>query len=170
MNRLKLLNVGGHFFPVWLYLLLLFYGCGSGDRTTSIMITKHEVEIRKQGLGMIYLDNVSCDFVLQTMDSTNGNNFMCIKVGFVDSSITSNEKEHREKGKYFQYDMYKDWRVIQNGDSIAPVFFQPLFKKNQQIDEGVIVFEMAKDLVPDTLVYNDSFGSWNTQIIPLTGK
>ena len=120
---------------------------------------KHYLEIRERGVGMITLDKVPNKMVMQDNGDNNGS-FFSYKVGFLDSTLITDKKKLMDIGKYFQYDMYKDWVVLVNGDSIRPVFFQPEIKKIAQLNEGVIVFEIPSRIEPDTLLYMDSYGAW----------
>jgi hypothetical protein len=131
------------------------------------MNERHWAEVKMQGVGMIYVDEVSCSSVLSEVDSSKGETgFHCYRVGFVDSlPAKAKDKKDLERGKYYQYDIYRDWVALINGDSVRPVFYQPMIKREINKEEGVLVFEIIKNKKPDTLVYNDSYGPWGRQVI-----
>jgi hypothetical protein len=127
---------------------------------------KHMAEIGLRGTGMLYLDIVPNETVMKMTDTSGGTEFFSFLIGFVDS-IANPGGSDPEKGKHFQYEMYKNWKALSGNDSISPVFFQPKIKLNQQVDEGILVFEMPKGEQPDILVYNDSYGPWGVQRITI---
>ncbi|HET6995789.1 MAG TPA: hypothetical protein VFI06_12445 [Chitinophagaceae bacterium] len=129
------------------------------QKPASVPEPKHYLEIRERGIGMITLDKVPNKMVMQQGTNNNGP-FFSYKVAFLDSSLQTDRKKQIDIGKYFQYDMYKDWVMLVKGDSVRPVFFQPEIKRITQLDEGVIVFEVPSGIEPDTLLYLDSYGTW----------
>jgi hypothetical protein len=148
---------------------ILIAGCNTPKaEKKSVQRKKHWIEIGLKGEGMMYLDGVPNAAVMQeNKNDSSGTEFCSFLVGFQDSSMAVDAKKQEEKQKYFQYEMYKNWTAIVNGDSIAPVFFQPKAKLQQQMDEGILVFEYPVGKKPDTLVYKDSFGPWGLQQIIL---
>ena len=154
--------------------VIAWYGCDTKAAKKETGLKEiHNAEIRDRSGGLMYVDRVSCDAVLQEQDTAGSNTeFHCYLVGFVDSSVVAKaaDKQSEEAGKYFQYKMDKDWSVLVNGDSTKPVFFQPKNKHENHRNEGVIVFEVPKNKTQDTLVYNDSYGSWSTQEIIISSN
>jgi hypothetical protein len=129
---------------------------------------KHAVQIEKEGAGMIYVDKISCSSVIQSTDSAGSDTgFRCFRVGFIDSLAAAKaaDKKSLATGKYYQYDMQKDWTILVNGDSVKPVFYQPRQRIENHRYEGILVFEIPKDKRADTLIYGDSYGAWGTQQI-----
>lgn len=126
---------------------------------------KHLVEINKNG-DLLYVDKTS---ISRVMKETGDSYFSSYVIGFADS-IKGNSKSESEKTLYFQYRMSNDWKAVLNGDSLLPVFFQPVTKLNSMTREGIIVFELPGGQHPDTLVFNDSFGQWEQQVIVLNQK
>ena len=128
----------------------------------------HEGQVQKEGTGMIYVDNISCNSVMQGSDSAGSNSaFQCFRVGFIDSLVVAKaaDKKSLEAGKYYQYDVQNDWTILVNGDSVKPVFYQPRQRVENHRYEGILVFEITGSEKNDTLIYNDSFGTWGTQQI-----
>lgn len=113
---------------------------------------------------MLYVDRADNRMVMQAGPGLAAN-FSSFRIGWTDS-LTA-DGPGREREKYFQYQMQQDWRALVNGDTLYPAFFQEKPGLNQQLKEGVIVFESAQGVQPDTLVYRDSFGNWGTQIFVL---
>ena len=124
---------------------------------------KHQAAVKRPG-AMLYVDRADNRMVMQATPGLAGN-FSSFRIGWADS-LTAAEP-NRQKERYFQYQMQQDWRALVNGDTLYPVFFQEKPGLNQQLKEGVIVFENAQGVQPDTLVYRDSFGNWGTQIFVL---
>jgi hypothetical protein len=77
--------------------------------------------------------------------------------------------ERTDKNKYYQYDMQHDWIAIKGDNTFKPVFYHPRVTAQQSLNEGILVFEIGGSH-PDTLVYNDSNGSWGTQKFILKGQ
>lgn len=90
--------------------------------------------------------------------------FCSFLVGWMDSTISTDQKAKLAREKYFQYDMQKDWVALVKGDSLYPVFFQEKPGLNSQLKEGALVFEIPAGTRPDTLIYKDSFGAWGTRL------
>ncbi|HET9056044.1 MAG TPA: hypothetical protein VFN30_04265 [Chitinophagaceae bacterium] len=150
-------------------MAVLFMTTNACKHTKQKVLTQqHQVEIHNPGLGMIYIDKVPAQMVMSEADTSEGiTKFCCYQVGIIDSGFVAKatDKKTLELGKYYQYDMQKDWFAMINGDSLLPVFFQPKTRKNANCFEGILVFETPKEKDPDTLVYKDSFGQWGTQNI-----
>lgn len=128
----------------------------------------HYLQIQEKGIGCIYLDKVPPETVLSEAKSLNGKTHFCAyKVGFEDSVLVTDKQQLLDKGKYYQYDMEKDWVMLHGGDSLRPVFFQPVTKHAMQLNEGVLIYEVPAGIEPDTLIYNDSYGFWGRHIILL---
>lgn len=149
-------------------VVIIITGCNRNEQklnTASLQI--HWAEIRNKGIGMIYIDKVDCNTALEKADTIgNLTRFHCYKIGFIDSMPAQPiDKKQIEIEKYFQYEMYKDWIALVEGDSIQSVFYQSAIKKEKQKEEGVLVFEIDKNKQVDTLVYTDSYGSWGIQVI-----
>lgn len=130
----------------------------------------HEAYVMHRGSGMIYLDRVDCKRVMQEGEASGV--FHCYKLGFVDSLVTAKPKDKSDEkaGKYFQYDMQRDWVAISGGDTLRPVFFEPVLRHELHRTEGILVFESLNGKAPDTLIYTDSFGSWGTQQFIITSS
>ena len=123
---------------------------------------RHLAEIHKNG-SVLYIDKVDSRRVMKSDDYSA---FSSYKIGFVDS-MPANVKMQQEQTVYFDYRMGNDWKAVIGADSIAPVYFQPVTGLNKMIKEAIIVFELPAGKQPDALVYNDSFGDWQKQIIAL---
>jgi hypothetical protein len=155
------------FIKMFLAAVVMITGCKQKTKTGSRNAGEHWAEVKMQGVGMIYIDEVPCSSVLSEVDSGKGETeFHCYRVGFVDSlPAKAKDKKELDKGKYYQYDMHKDWVALIDGDSIRPVFYQPMIKKEMNKEESILVFEITKDKQADTLVYNDSYGLWGRRVI-----
>lgn len=147
---------------------IVLIGCNTtGKKTKPAERKKHWIEIGLQGEGMMYLDGVPNGMVMQETKADSSTHFCSFLVGFQDSSMTIDEKKEEKKEQYYQYEMYKNWKAIVNGDSISPVFYQPKIRLQKQTDEGILVFELPQGKEADTLVYKDTYGPWGTQQIIL---
>jgi hypothetical protein len=148
-------------------------GTGCNSKGQSVPQEMHQAQIQKEGAGMIYVDKISCSSVMRNEDSVGSNtSFRCFRVGFIDSLTIAKatDKKSLDAGKYYQYDMQKDWVALVNGDSLRPVFYQPRQRMENHRYEGILVFEVPRDKEPDTLVYADSYSSWGTQVIIINGN
>jgi len=126
----------------------------------------HQAQVQNPEAGMIYADKIACSKVMQGADSSRGNAvFHCYLVGFIDSLTIAKagDKKDIEAGKYYQYDVQRDWIALVQGDSVIPVFYEPRQRIEHHRHEGVLVFETKNGKEPDTLIYKDSYSSWGTQ-------
>lgn len=86
----------------------------------------HYLEIRLDGRGIITLDRVPVGHVLSRGDTSA---FCAYLISFTDSSGPSGKASSRDiTAKYYQYQMEKDWVVLDRGDSVRAVFYQPNIK------------------------------------------
>lgn len=138
----------------------------SCNQSASSKATKktHLVEISRPG-ALLYVDKVANNRVMA--DAGEHGQFVSYRIGFYDSIAHRDKKVQREATVYYQYKMSSDWKAVIAGDSIAPVFYQPMAGLNSQVNEGVLVFELPGQQEPDALVYHDATGLWQTQIIVL---
>ena len=134
----------------------------------SVAPEKHLALVSRPGAAL-YVDRVDNRVVLQ-QDKASQNRFCSFRIGLTDSSTAIDRRGTVEKERYFQYGMQGDWKALTGGDSLSAVFFQEKPGLNDQVKEGVLVFETPGGRPPDTLVYRDSFGPWGTQIIVLNRK
>jgi hypothetical protein len=111
----------------------------------------------------VYVDQFDSRRLVQT---AGANAFTCYKITFEDSELPD-EKSKRERNLYYEFRAGNDWKALSAGDSIKPVFFQPIKGLNEQVKEVVLVFELPEGRRADTLVYNDSYGDWQQQVMPL---
>ncbi|HSC38937.1 MAG TPA: hypothetical protein VLD19_13740, partial [Chitinophagaceae bacterium] len=80
-----------------------------------------------RGSAGVYADRVPNRVVLQDEGpDTAKTSFYCLRIGLYDSTATTDAKQKSAREKYYQLDMYHDWVLLNNGDSIAPVFYQPV--------------------------------------------
>lgn len=143
----------------------MLYGCGRVVKAEPAQ-PKHWAEVTQKGTGRFYMDQVPVEKVMK-VTGTGSTRFICYQVGFEDEIMITDKAKLQERGKYFQYDMQKDWLLKLKEDSLKPVFFQPSVKMDRNINEGVLVFEVPAGQVPDTLIYRDAFGAWGVQKIIL---
>lgn len=148
-------------------ITLLISACGNRKETIVKNEEHHWAAISAAGVGSMYLDKIPANAVVHDTDPGKANTvFVSYRVGFIDSLHPGIPgKSDLEKGKYYQYSMYRDWVALIDGDSLQPVFYQPMVKRQKQQEEGILVFEIPKNKQIDTLVYNDSFGPWGQQVI-----
>lgn len=151
------------FFFTLIWLQQLVISCQHTEKKERTKI-RHLAEIEVNGAGMLYLDAVPIESIMRKQDTASHRVYYSFLVGFRDKVPGGNAQQ---LNKYFEYEMYKDWRIVKDRDSIIPVFFYPKAKMNPQVREGILVFEMAKGERPDTLFYRDSFGLWGEQWIVL---
>lgn len=145
-------------------VIIWLSACNSAK--SNIVTEVHQAQVHKEGQGMIYVDEISCSSVMRSIDSNDGSSsFYCFRVGFIDSLAVAKaiDKKSLDAGKYYQYDMQKDWVALVNGDSSLPVFYQPRQRIENHRHEGILVFEVDKE--PDTLIYTDSYSTWGKQSI-----
>jgi hypothetical protein len=115
---------------------------------------------------MLYVDEVRNDLVLQQTEPAGATAFCSYRVG-IEAHGRKDTQQETARQKYFEYEMQQDWKLVLNGDSIAPVFFHPMVRLNKAVREGVMVFEVPAGSVPHALVYDDTSGDWGKQLIIL---
>jgi hypothetical protein len=136
----------------------IFLSCGEKKKPAPVII-KHLAQTGWRGSAGIYVDRVPNKAVLKDEGAdTAATSFYCLRIGLYDSTATVDAKQKAAKEKYYQLDMYRDWVLLNNGDSIAPVFYQPVPHKEEQLTEHVLVYEMPKGFKPSRLVYKDPYG------------
>jgi hypothetical protein len=126
----------------------------------------HEIAVHLPGKGMIYVDRMSSNKVLNVAE-TGENNFHTYRVGFIDSLLAKQQDADPELNNYYQFRMANDWVALVNGDSLRPVYHQPEPKRIQQDLRGVIVFDLPRNEVPDSLIFLDSKNIWGIQKLSL---
>ena len=126
-------------------------------------VVRHLAERHLNG-ATIYIDKVDSRRVMKS-DSSDA--FTAYKIGFTDS-LPHDKKYERDRTVYYDFRMANDWKAVIDGDSILPVFYQPVTGLNKMVSEGILVFELPAGRQPDELVYDDSFSDWQRQIIALT--
>lgn len=135
-----------------------FSSCDTGKKQAPMPV-KHLAEAGWRGSAGIYADRVPNKAILKDEGPNTARSFFyCLRIGFYDSTATGDAKQQAAREKYFQLDMYKDWVLLCDKDSIAPVFYQPAPKKETSLTEQVLVYELPKGMTPKTLVYKDPYG------------
>lgn len=145
---------------------LAMAACASRSGATLPGLTKpeqHDLEIRQRGVGSISIDQVPNSVLKAGTDS----GFVSYRIRFTDSSLTTDPAKSDELNKYYQYTMSKDWVLLAAGDSIRPVYYQPVVKRFAQVNEGIAVFELDPGRAADTIVFLDSKGIWGSHKVSL---
>jgi hypothetical protein len=124
---------------------------------------KHQAMLIRPGAAL-YVDRVDNRVMLQ-QDKASQDRFCCFRIGWADSTVSADRTKDVDKGRYFQYNVQKDWKALAGGDTLLPVFFQERPGLSDRLKEGVLVFETPTGRQPDTLIYRDSFGAWGTQLL-----
>ncbi|QEC44788.1 hypothetical protein [Pseudobacter ginsenosidimutans] len=148
-----------------LLLLILAAAC----KETTPARKKHELEIFWPG-SFFYLDQVKNKQVMQIKDAEEDKLYASYLVGFHDSAWAPDPqqpKKAEERQVYYQFNMSNNWRAIVNGDSLLPVFYQPVPNADNKVNAGVIVFQLPEGTRPDTLVYRNAGDGWENMIISL---
>ncbi len=135
--------------------------CQQPDANTKLAV-KHMAEMTRNG-STLFIDPADSR---QVMKADSGEAFVAYKIGFA-NSVQGDKKYEQERNVYFDFRMVNDWKAVVGSDSITPVHFQPLTGLNGTNKEGILVFELPAGKQPDLLVYDDSFGDWQQQIIIL---
>ncbi len=141
--------------------------CNGRHKDAAVKV-KHLATVPYSAGGELYVDGVANKKVLKERDSGNYT-FSSFRIGFTDS-LPHDKKEEIALNKYFDYEMQRDWVALVNGDTLRPVFVQPMVRKNVQSREALLVFEIMKGQQPDTLVYKSPFGPKEIQLIVLNRK
>jgi hypothetical protein len=150
---------------VALLLTTLTWGC----KETSPARKKHELEIFKPGK-FFYLDQVKNKQVMEIKNADEDKLYASYLVGFYDSSWAPDPQQPQKTTDgqtYYQYNMPDKWRAVVGGDSLTPVFYQPVQQADNKINAGVIVFQLPEGIRPDTLVYRDAAEGWENMTISL---
>lgn len=143
--------------------------CKSDHNAKKIAQRSHWIEVKRPSVGLLYMDSIPLNTVMKVTDVETQNNFRAYLVGFKDSVLTMNKTDRINNNKYYQYDMQHDWVAIAGDNTFNPVFYHPRVTAQQSLNEGILVFD-TDGSHPDTLVYNDSHGSWGTQKFILKGE
>jgi len=143
--------------------LIILAGCN--NKTEVKVSEQHWAQVNNNRGGMIYIDTISCHNVMRNDPNSSLSNYTCLLVGFIDSAalLPATDGRDIEQGKYFQFDMQKDWVGISGTDSMQPVFFHPKVTLERHRKEGILVFEHERNQRLESLVYKDSYGNWGTQ-------
>jgi len=150
-------------------ITVLLWGClttfsSCRDREKPAPAVKHLAEAGWRGSAGIYADRVPNKAILKEEGSDTGKTiFYCLRIGLYDSTNTTDARQTAAKEKYFQLEMDKDWVLLCGSDSIAPVFYQPVPRKENQLTEQVLVYEIPKGASPVSLVYKDPYGLLGNQ-------
>ncbi len=143
----------------------MFFSCKAKKPA---VVFKHLAEAGWRGSAGIYADRVPNRVVLKDEGPDTAKTvFYCLRVGLYDSTSTTDAKQQTAKEKYYQLDMYKDWVLLDNNDSVAPVFYQPVPPKEKQLTEQVLVYEIRKGFNPVSLLYKDPYGLLGNQHVLL---
>jgi hypothetical protein len=130
--------------------------------TGAKIIVRHMAELHSNG-SVLYVDPADSR---QVMKADCSEAFVAYRIGFEDS-LTSDKKIEQARNVYYDLRMASDWKAVIGSDSISPVFYQPVTRLNKVSKEGILVFELPAGRRPDALVFDDSFGDWQKQIIAL---
>jgi hypothetical protein len=152
---------------LWFSSLIL--ACTSCRHPAPAPPASHLISV-SQGKETLYVDRLDNRAVLAHADTTGPTTFCSFLAGWQDSSLVSDVKRQKELEKYLQYSMQQDWTALVAGDSSKPVFFQEKPHLGGEGREGALVFEIPRGHRIDTLVYQDHFGGWGTQIFVLNEK
>lgn len=123
---------------------------------------RHLAVLHKNGADL-YIDRIDSRRV---MKADSNETYVAYKIGFTDS-LQGDKKFEQERNVYYDFRMANDWKAVVENDTLSPVFFQPLTGLNNMNKEGVLVFELPAGKHPHVLVYDDTFGNWQKQIIAL---
>lgn len=149
-------------------LCLCIAACNGKKMPQAVEGKRHQFEIVNSNGELLYVEQISNDRFIHSVDSITGNTqFISFLIGIRSSRIETDKEHYQASQKYFQYDLIHDWYLKINGSSFYPVLFEPKVQINKQQSEGVLIFEVPRQQNVDTLIYHDSFGSWGEQKIAL---
>jgi len=145
---------------------VLFIAAGISACTDAGAVGKPEKHFAQfdRGDQYLYLDKITNDFMKSEPNTES--EFRSFKVGFLRSNIPTKELE-TEFGKYIEYQMQYDWKMMLKNDSLSPVFAHPVTNLNSLRREMILVFEVQKGQSAESLTYADSYGQWGRLNIPL---
>lgn len=155
--------------PVLIFFGVLAVGGCRQRPVMAVVEAKHLISISKSR-EVLYLDRLDNRVVLHAEDSSGSTTFSSFLVGLLDSLAPKDGDKKREREKYIQYEMQRDWTAIVGGDSLKPVFMQEKPYLDGQLRENALVFEIPRGSRADTLVYRDTYGDWGTQVFVLNEK
>jgi hypothetical protein len=136
---------------------LAWTACQSGKPVVAPPV-KHMAESGWAGSAGVYADKIPNRAILQDDGGDTGRTvFYCLKIGLFDSADAGDAKLEAARQKYYQLDMYRDWVLIRDGDSIEPAFYQPVPHLKDKLTEQVLVFEIPNGFKPSALVYKDPY-------------
>jgi len=139
-------------------LLLAVAVLSCTSRRTVVTEVKHMAQSGWAGSAGVYADRIPNKSILREDGGDSGTTvFYCLRIGLYDSTDVTDKKLVEAREKYYQLDMYRDWVLLDHGDSIVPVFYQPVPRKMEKLTEQVLVFEVPRGFQPSTLVYKDPY-------------
>lgn len=148
----------------------LWAGCTSSKNQNMPEVERHWIELSRPSVGVMYIDTIPLTAIMKVDDEAEMNKkFKAYLVGFRDSSSVVNKEVEVEKNRYFEFGMQNDWGAVVDGIQVNPAFYQSKTMVSNKVREGIMVFE-TMGINPDTLIYNDSFGSWGLQKFILKGE
>jgi hypothetical protein len=128
------------------------------DTQPGVRVIKHMAQTGWAGSAGAYADQVPNSAILKEDGGDTGTTvYYCLRVGLYDSTDVADKELETAREKYFQQDMYKDWVLDIGGDSVAPLFSQPIPRKQQKLTEQVLVYEIPKGVHPSQLIYKDPY-------------
>lgn len=121
---------------------------------------KHMTQLKVPGKGEISVDPFEIGKILDTVQGTA--NFIAYQVEFK-PAVSNLAKEQEELAIYYQYQMASDWRLVAAGDTIKPVFSQPVTKLSTDTYTVILVFEDREFNQNGKLLFEDSRAIWGKQ-------
>ena len=119
---------------------------------------KHMAQTGWRGSAGAYADRIPNKAILKEDGGDSAATvFYCLRIGLYDSTGSTDTKLESAREKYYQLDMYRDWVLLDKGDTIAPVFYQPIPRKMDKLTEQVLVFEVPRGFRASMLVYKDPY-------------
>ena len=155
------MTIGMRYGAVLLYMLLglagLFSACVSHSSARDIPV-RHMSEAGWEGSASVYVDRMPNKVILKEDGGDTGRTvFYCLRVGLYDSTAGNDKQLEAAKEKYYQLDMYKDWVLLNDKDTILPIYDQPIPHKKDKLTELVLVYEIPRGFVPGRLFYKDPY-------------
>lgn len=150
-----------------LFIGLFFTACSTREAVAPPV--KHLAQTGWASSAGAYADRVPNGSILrEDGGDSSRTEFYCLRIGLYDSTTVFDRKLEEARSKYYQLDMYKDWVLSVDGDTIVPAFFQPVPAREQKLTEQVVVYEIPRGAHPSMLIYKDPyklFGNRQTMLI-----
>ena len=147
-------------------MLCLFSCCllsCTNKKPTPRPLAAHYREVGRMDNSRLYIDTLSNQSFLQSVQSAaQKSRLLSFRIGFQQPALQMKDGDEVWQ-RFFQYELYKNWKAIGANHTYAPVYFQPTVKIKRSVDEAILVFEVPDPVMLDTLIFQEPNETWGVQ-------